>query len=318
LLKYLLTRLALAMPTVIGITFVLFMAVRFLPGDVIDVITEGKTGAGSAELRKKLEERYSLDGNLAAQYVDWMSELVSGDLGTSIVTNRSVVGEMQTRLPVTAELGALAFVFSLVVALPTGLASAIWQGSAVDYLGRSLAILLLAVPAFWLALLALTYGVAWFGWTPPLTYSDLWDEPARNLKSMWLPAGILGASLAGSTMRFTRSAVLDVLRQDYIRTARAKGLRGSTVIVRHAVRNALVPVVTIVGLQVPALLGGSVILEQIFGIPGMGTYLLNSLQQRDYPAVQAVVLVSSVAVVLTNIVVDISYSVIDPRIRHTT
>lgn len=312
---YVAQRLLLIIPTMFGVTVALFMAVRFLPGDVIDQML-GDFGAASPELRQQLEERYSLNNSIPQQYVDWFGELVTGDLGTSITSGRPVTSELQRRLPATFELGLLAMLFSLVISLPIGMVSAVKQNSAIDYASRSFAILLLSVPSFWLGLLAITYGFAWFGWTPPLRYQQLWEDPAANIKIVWVPALILGGLLSGTTMRVMRSTMLDVLREDYIRTARAKGLGPRLVVLRHALRNAVLPVVTVIGLQVPVVIGGTVILERIFSIPGMGNYLLTSLSQRDYPVVQAIVLLSATFIVITNLLIDLSYSVIDPRIRY--
>lgn len=311
---YLLRRIALVIPTLFGITVIIFMAVRFLPGDVVDQIL-GDYGAAAPETREQIRQLYGLDQNIAVQYVEWMGNLLRGDFGTSIVSGRSVGAEMQHRLEPTIQLGLMAMIASVIVAIPIGVLSAVRQGTWIDYVGRSVSILFLAVPSFWLALLVLMYGFTWFGWSPPITYQSFWDSPASNLNIMIAPALILGVNLAAITMRMTRSTMLEVLREDYIRTAWAKGLREQTVVMRHALRNAVIPVVTIIGIQVPVIVGGTVILERIFTIPGMGSYLLTSLSLRDYPVVQAIVLIASVAVVVTNIIVDISYSILDPRIR---
>jgi peptide/nickel transport system permease protein len=306
----------LILPTLFGVTVVLFMSVRFLPGDVVDQIL-GDYGAAAPEVRQQLEERYSLNDGMVQQYGDWIGELATGDFGTSILSGRPVGDELKNRLPATFELGLLALMVSLVIALPIGVLSALRQNTALDYVARTFAILLLAVPSFWLALLAITYGFIWFDWTPPLRYTKFWDDPIENLKIMWVPALILGGYLAGTTMRMTRSTMLEVLRQDYVRTAWSKGLKPRTVVVRHSLRNAIIPVITIVGLQVPLIVGGTVILERIFSIPGMGSYLLTALSHRDYPVVQAIVLISATVVLVTNLLVDLSYSWFDPRIRYS-
>jgi peptide/nickel transport system permease protein len=291
-----------------------FVAVRLLPGDVIDQMSSGY-GKNDPELRRQLARQYSLDVSMPEQYAGWVAGLARGDLGRSIATGRPISQDLVQRLPTTFELGLLAMLVSCAIALPVGVVSAVRQDTPVDYAGRSLAIGMLAIPSFWLALLAITYGFVLFRWTPPLQYSQLWEDPAANLKILWLPALILGAALAGSVMRYTRSMVLEVLRQDYIRTAWAKGLRERMVILRHALPNALIPVITVIGLQVPILVGGTVILETVFSIPGMGSFLLQAVQQRDYPVVQGVVLISAVVVVITNLIVDLSYSVLDPRLK---
>jgi peptide/nickel transport system permease protein len=313
---YVAQRFMLVIPTFLGVTIVLFMAVRFLPGDVVDQIL-GDFGAASPETRHQLEERYSLNDSIPQQYGAWLGDLVTGDLGTSIISGRPVSSEVRRRLPATVELGAFAMIFSLLIALPIGVISAVKQNSIIDFAGRSIAILLLSVPSFWLGLLAITYGFVWFGWAPPLRYEQIWDSPIQNLRIVWVPALILGGFLAGTTMRMTRSTMLEVMNEDYVRTARAKGLQEKAVILRHGMRNAILPVLTVIGLQVPVIVGGTVILERIFSIPGMGSYLLTSLSNRDYPVVQAIVLFSATLIILTNLLVDLSYSVIDPRIRYS-
>jgi peptide/nickel transport system permease protein len=312
--RSILRRVVLLVPTLLGITFVVFAAVRFLPGDAIDQISS-QSGAPNPELRRQLEEKYSLNQNIPTQYLGWMADIVRGDLGTSIGSSRAVTRELRDRLPVTFQLGVMALSVSLLISLPVGVLSAVKQDTPWDYISRTFAIGFLAVPTFWLGLIVITYGFQWFGWTPPLRYHRLWDQPVENLKTMWVPALILGASLAGGVTRLTRSMMLEVLRQDYIRTATAKGLGGRTVVVRHAVRNAIIPVVSVIGLQVPVIVGGTVILERIFSLPGMGNLMLDAISTRDYPIVQAVVLISATTVVLSNFVTDIAYSIIDPRIR---
>jgi peptide/nickel transport system permease protein len=301
----------------LGVTLVVFLAVRFLPGDVIDQIIADSGAQGDEELRAALEEEYKLTGSLPQQYLEWLGGVITGDFGESIQSRRAVMDDLRSRLPVSLELGIIAMLFSVTLALPVGVISAVKQDTWVDYLARSFAILLLALPSFWVALMAITYGYAWFGWTPPLEYRQFWDDPITNLQILWVPALILGAQLSGAVMRLTRSTVLEVMRQDYVRTARAKGLRERSVILRHAMRNAVIPVITVIGLQVGVLVGGTVVLETIFSLPGMGRYLLTSIEKRDYPVVQAVVLAAAVVVLLSNLIVDLSYALIDPRIRYS-
>ena len=303
-------------PTIIGVTLFVFMGVRFLPGDVIDQIL-ADYGPADPEVRARLEERYDLGGPIITGYVQWMGEIGRGDFGESFISGLPVASSLKRRLPVTFQLGAMAMAFSIVIALPIGVMSAVKQDSMIDYVGRSFSIALIAIPSFWIALLVITYGFNWFGWTPPLRYERLWENPLSNLRLMWVPAVILGGNLSGSIMRLTRSTMLEVMRQDYVRTARAKGLREIQVIVKHALRNAALPVITVIGLRVGVLVGGTVILERIFSLPGMANYLLTSIQQRDYPVVQATVLLSASAVIMANLLVDISYAIIDPRIRYS-
>lgn len=312
---YLVRRLALAVPTLLGISIIVFLAVRFIPGNVVDQLSQGTLDPAT---RHRLEQNYHLNGNVVTLYLQWAGGVLHGNFGQSFISNRHITDDLRSRLPVTIELGVLALVISVIIAVPTGVISALKPESALDHLCRSVAVLCIAVPSFWLGLLAITYGYAWFKWVPPLRYQSILGHPVSNLSIMAAPAIILGASLCGSVMRLTRSSVLEVTHQDYVRTARAKGLAGQRVVVRHILRNALIPVVTIIGLQVPVLLGGSVVLETIFSLPGMGSYLLSALQQRDYPTVQAVVVIAAVAVVATNLLVDLVYGLIDPRIRYGT
>jgi len=312
--RYFARRVVLMLPTLLGLTIVVFMAVRLMPGDVIDQLV-GESGTSTPELRRALEERYNLTGNAVTRYLQWVGGLLRGDLGESIVSGRPVTHHLRERMAVTVELGVLALLVSQLIALPVGVISAVRQDTIADHVARSFSILLLAVPSFWLGLMAITYGFVWFGWTPPLRYTEFWDSPGSNLRSLWVPALILGAALSGSVMRMTRSTLLEALRQDYVRTARAKGLHGRIIILRHVMRNALIPVVTVIGLQVPVIVGGTVVLESIFGLPGLGTFLLDSVQRRDYPAIQGVVLLSGTVVVVTNAIVDFTYPILDPRIR---
>lgn len=312
---YLARRGLLVLPTLIGLSFIIFAALRFIPGDAVDQII-GEGGTSTPELRAALEERYGLNGNVVIRYGEWLRDVLTGDLGTSIASDQPVTEHLRSRASVTIELGFLALLASQLIAVPIGIVSAVRQDTIVDHVARSLSILLLAVPSFWLGLLAITYGFAWFEWTPPLAYTDIWDDPLSNLRSLWVPALILGGAMSGSVMRLTRSTVIEVLRQDYVRTARAKGLRERTVIVRHLLRNAMIPVVTAIGLQIPIMVGGTVVLESIFSLPGLGTFLIDSVSRRDYPAVQGVVLLIGTVVVLTNLAIDLSYPIIDPRMKY--
>lgn len=303
-------------PTLIGISFIVFMMVRFLPGDVVDTIL-GETGSNDPELRAKLEEEYELTGNVPGQYVEWLGEVVRGDLGESLISGRSVLDEINHRAPASFELMIIAIIIGLIISVPIGVISAARQNSWGDIVGRSAAIGFLAIPGFWLGTLVITLPSRWWGWSPPLEYKDLFEDPASNLELLIIPGIILALPFSGTVMRLTRAQLLEVLRQDYVRTARAKGLRESNVVTRHALRNALIPVVTVVGLQVPVLLGGVVIMENIFGIPGIGSYIYNSILSRDYTVVQAVNLLIAVLVLVINLLVDVMYGYLDPRIRYS-
>ena len=314
---YLLKRLALVIPTLLGITLIVSLSVRFLPGNIVDQLLGDEASFVNPETRAAMEARFSLDQSPMAQYVTWTGDLVQGDLGRSLISGRAITEDLKVRLPVTMQLGLMGLIVAVIIAIPVGVISAVRQDGPIDYITRSFAVVLLATPNFWIALLAITYGFILFDWTPPLAYSKPWDDLPANIRSLWVPALILGTHATGSIMRIMRATMLETLRQDYIRTAWSKGLRERSVVMRHAFRNAFIPVITVIGLQIPSLVGGTVILERIFSIPGMGNYLLNSIQQRDYPVVQAVVLVTAFVVVFTNLIVDVTYAIIDPRIRYS-
>ena len=242
--------------------------------------------------------------------------LLQGTLGESLMSSFTVEEKIRGRLPVTIQLGVMAIVIGLVIALPVGIYSAIRQDTAADYLGRSFAILGLATPNFWLALMVVLYPAIWWGWSPSMELIPLAEDPLGNLGMFLIPSLILGTASAAATMRMTRTMMLEVLRQDYIRTAWAKGLRERVVVMRHAVKNALIPVVTLIGLQLPILIGGSVIMENIFNLPGLGRLMVVALEERDYPVVSGVNLFFATAVVLFNLVIDLLYSYLDPRVRY--
>ena len=315
--KYVLRRLALMIPTLVGLSIVVFVMVRIVPGDVVDLLT-GEFGAVSPETRAAIMEDFGLADNMVVQYINWSKDMLSGDLGTSLISGRSVTSELGTRLPVTFELGILAIVIAASFAVPIGIISAVRQNTAADYIGRSLAIGFLAAPNFWIAILLITFASKWFVWGVPSTsYPGLMDDPIANLKFMAVPASLLGLGLSGSVMRYTRSAVLEVMRQDYVRTAHAKGLPERTVITRHVLKNALIPVITVIGLQLPVVIGGTVIIESVYSIPGMGRYYITSINTLDFPVIQAINLVVATFTVFSILAVDLLYSVLNPRIRYS-
>jgi len=315
--RYILRRLLLMIPTLIGVSFVVFLIVRAVPGDVVDLIA-GDFGAADPATKEALRKEFGLEGNIVAQYVRWLGDIVQFDLGKSLISGRTVTSELQSRLPVTFQLGLMAIFFSLLIAVPIGIISAVRQDTWADYIGRSFAIGLLAAPGFWIAILLISMAGRYFTWgVPPATYVEFTDDPIANLKLMFMPALILGGGLSGSVMRFTRSTMLETLRQDYIRTAWSKGLQERVIIVRHAMRNALIPVVTVVGLQLPILVGGTVIIESVYAIPGMGRYYIAAIDSKDYPVIQGINIIVAIVVVFSNLGVDLLYSVIDPRIRYS-
>lgn len=315
--RYIARRLLLMIPTLLGVTFVVFIMVRAVPGDVIDQIL-GDYGAGDQATKEALRKEYSLDGNIASQYVRWLGNVVQFDFGKSIISNRSVMGELNNYLPVTMELSLLAILFSLLIAIPVGIISAIRQDTIIDYVARSFAIGLLAIPGFWVGIMLITMAGRYFTWgVPPRTYIPFTEDPIGNVRMLIVPAMILGAGLSGGVMRFTRSTMLEVLRQDYVRTAWSKGLRERVIITRHVMRNALIPVVTVVGLQLPVLVGGTIIIETVYSIPGMGRFYVNAVSSQDYPVIQAINVLVALVVVFANLGVDLLYSVLDPRIRYS-
>jgi peptide/nickel transport system permease protein len=265
--------------------------------------------------KDNIRERVGLDKGFVEQWWDWTSDALRGDLGTSLIGSRDVNDELKRRIPVSIELGLLALIVSIGVAVPLGVASAVMQDRWVDYGLRSFAIAMLAIPSFFLATIVIALSSRWWNYSFPTVYEDFWDDPRTNVEMVLVPAIILGIGLSGGLLRLTRAQVLEVMRQDYIRTARAKGLASHLVVLRHALRNALLPVVTVIGLNIPVLVGGSLVLEAIFGIPGVALYLFQSIQNRDFPAIIAVNMVVALVIIVVNLAVDVTYAVLDPRIR---
>lgn len=310
--RYLAQRLLLAVPTLIGASFLVFIFVRILPGGAASVIC-GTQCTNDDVIR--INQALGLDAPIHTQYVRWMGDLLRGEFGSSLLSGLSIREQLKEKIPITFELGAIAMATALLIALPVGILSAVRQDSMLDYAARVLAVGLLAIPSFWLAILLIALGARYGFWTPPLNYVGFFTDPAENLRIIIIPGLLLGAALSGTLMRLTRAQMLEVLRQDYVRTAQAKGLEGRVVVLRHALRNALLPLITIVGAQVPVLVGGSVILETVFSIPGMGRYIVDGITRSDLPVIQAVNLVVASVVILSNIVVDAAYTVVDPRVR---
>ena len=298
-------------------TIIVFLTVRFIPGDVIDVmVIQLQYTAGDID-REALKRMLGMDQPVPVQYGRWLGGIfLHGTLGQSLWRHSTVEEEIFSRLPVTIELGLLAILIGLVIALPVGIYSAMRQDTGADYLGRSVAIIGLATPNFWLAIMVLIYPTIWWGWTPPLEYIPFTEDPLGNLAGFLIPSLILGTASSAATMRMMRTMTLEVLRQDYIRTAWSKGLKERVVIVRHALKNALIPVVTLIGLQLPILIGGAVIMENLFALPGLGRLMLDALRSRDYPVVQGTNLFFATGVVLLNLLIDLIYPYLDPRVRY--
>ena len=331
---YIIRRLLLIIPTLWILTILVFLSVRFMPGDIIDVVVDRMemfAGAGMVD-REALERMLGLNVPVHVQYGRWIGVLptphwltgeshfkglLQGTFGESLMGAFTIEERILERLPVTIELGVLAIAIGLVIALPVGIYSAIRQDTAADYAGRTIAILGMATPNFWLALMVMIYPAIYWGWSPPMEYIPFTEDPLGNLGVLIIPSLILGTALAANEMRMTRTMMLEVLRQDYIRTAYSKGLKERVVVLRHALKNALIPVVTMIGMELPILVGGSVIMENIFNLPGLGRLMVDSLNERDYPVVSGVNLVFATMVVGVNLFIDLIYPYLDPRVRYS-
>jgi peptide/nickel transport system permease protein len=311
---YIARRLLLAVITILGVTFLVFAAVRWLPGNRVDVLLATGTNTGPGA-KAKLEHELGFDKPFLVQYGNWLEDVATGNLGKSLVNGQSLSFYIKEGLPVSVELGVMSLMFGIVFGVSIGVISAVKQDTWIDYLLRSFAIFLLAMPGFLIAVIVIVLASRFWNWSPPITYIPFTSDPIHNLGQFLLPAVILGFSSAAALMRFTRTAMLDVLRQDYIRTARSKGLPDRGVVLNHALRNSLIPIISIVGLFLAFIVGGTVIFESIFQLPGIGRFLFEEVNTRDYPGVQAIALIFAVVVVLTNLLTDIVYTWVDPRMR---
>ena len=289
--------------------------IRIIPGDIVDLMIGPELYVG-AEYRAELRAKYGLDQPVYVQYSNWVSQIVQGNFGMSLRNNEPVLGTIFRRLPLTAELAVLSVVLSALVAVPLGVISAVKRNSATDFVVRLIAMLGLSMPNFWLAaMLLLVTGVV-FHWQPGLLLVPPWVDPWSNLQQMAMPVIALSLALMAIVIRMTRSSLLEVLRQEYIQTARAKGLVTSAIMIRHALKNAFIPVVTVLGVQLGALLGGTVVIEVIFGLPGVGRLVIDAISARDYPMLQGTVLFIATIFALVNLLVDVAYAYLDPRIRY--
>ncbi|MBA7608061.1 Dipeptide transport system permease protein DppB [subsurface metagenome] len=326
---YLIRRALLVIPTLLLVTIIVFMLVRFIPGDVLDMMISEmseQTGEEFANI-DALRRQLGLDKPIPIQYARWLgiwpqdtgeiSGLLQGDLGKSLWTNEPIVDTLRQRLPVSIELGLFSMIIAYLIALPVGVFAATRQDSATDYSGRIFAIVMLSMPGFWLMTMVIVYPSIWWGTMPNIVYVPLTQDLAENLKQFLLPAFLTGAATSAMTMRLTRTMMLEVLRQDYIRTAWSKGLSERTVLVKHAVKNAFIPVITVMGARIPGILAGQVIIEVIFALPGVGRVLIGALNQRDYPIISGINVMIATVVLVMNVVVDITYAWLDPRIRYT-
>jgi peptide/nickel transport system permease protein len=311
--RYLAKRLVVAIPSLLIASLIVFTLPRLIPGDVVAMMLEEKAYAKDLE---ELREKLGLNRPIYVQYFEWLGRAATGNLGESLWTRRPVLEEIGQRLPITLELALLSMVVAIAIAIPVGVIAAARQDTAQDYLFRSSAILGLSIPNFWLATLIIVLPAIWWGWRPLTGYVEITKDVTAHVVQMMLPAVILGVSFSAAMMRLTRGMLLEVLRQDYVRTAWSKGLRERVIILKHGLRNAIIPVITYVGTQLPQIIGGTVVIETIFGLPGMSRFLFDAINQRDYPVIQGVNLVVVSFIVVINLVVDALYAVLDPRIRY--
>jgi peptide/nickel transport system permease protein len=311
--NYILRRLLVAIPSLLIASLIVFTLPRLIPGDVVQLMLEEKAyGKDLEELRAKL----GLDRPVYVQYFQWLGKVGRGEMGESLWTRKPVVEELTRRLPVTFTLGALAIAVAILIGIPVGIISAVRQDGVLDFFARSAAVLGLSIPGFVKAIVIILLPAIWWGWTPLVRFVDFATDPGGYVLQFILPAIILGIASAAGIMRLTRGMLLEVLRQDYVRTAWAKGQRERVVVLKHSLKNAIIPVITVLGLQVAGIAGGAVIIETIFGLPGMGQFLVEAIVQRDYPVIQGINLVIVTIIVATNLSVDLLYAVLDPRIRY--
>ena len=303
------------LPTLIGVAVITFVVMRLVPGDIVALRYAGSSVP--QDIIDKERALLGLDKPMLAQFLDWMGSLARLDFGQSLWTGNPIIDEIWVRLPLTLELAVVASAFAVVIAIPLGIVAAVKQDTWIDYAIRIVSVGGLAMPSFWIGIMLVLGTITIFGWAPPLTYTPFFEDPIANLSQLVLPAISVGYRYSAVSMRMTRSTLLDVLREDYVRTARAKGLRDTIVVVRHALRNALLPVITVVSLEFAFLIGGLVVTEQVFNLNGIGKLLVDAVAHRDYPLIQALVLLLSAVFVLVNFAVDMLYVVLDPRIRYS-
>lgn len=310
--SYVFTRLAASMVTLLVVTFIAFGAINFVPGSIVDVLA-GDQGY-TPEQAKEIEHDLGMDKALPERYAIWLGDVFKGDLGHSLKSGRNTTDIVQHTLPVTLELAVFATFITIIIGIPLGIITAIRQDKPEDHLLRGISIGFISVPSFWLGTMIIVLPSVWWHWTPPLIYKDITEDPIANLRMLAIPALILGANSAALVIRVTRSAMLEVMREDYVRTARSKGLSEMLIIQRHAIRNAMLPVITVLGGQFAFLMGGTVVVEVIFGIPGMGQAMVGAISNRDFQVITGLTLVIGAIVVAINLLIDLMYRVLDPRI----
>ncbi len=313
---YIARRLLYAIPTLLGVSIIIFLALRVIPGDPVSVMFGTQAVNIRPEDRAKIEAELGLSDPLIVQYGNWLKDIGSGKLGNSFRRADTVVGLIKARGPLTVEIAVFSMLLSWLIGLPVGIISALKQNSLIDYGSRIFTIFFLSIPSFWLASLIILGMLFQWGYGPPIGIINLWEDPIRNLQLIWGPSVVLGLAVSAYIARLTRSTLLEVVHEDYIRTARAKGLRERLVILRHALRNTLLPIVTLSGVLFGFLLGGTVVVEQAFNVPGLGKAMIEAFIELDYMVIQNLVLLYGVAFVAINLVIDISYAWLDPRIRY--
>lgn len=316
--KYIINRLLIAIPTIIGVTILIFLAMRVIPGDPLQLIiseTEGVYVLSTEELQAR-RASLGLDKSYPIQYLDWMRQVLNGDMGSSFWNKEPISGMILRRGPISAQIAIMAVVLSWLVGVPIGMLSAMWRNSLLDHLSRVGITVFIAMPSYWIGLLTILFTVLVFTWRPPITIIQVWEDPIGNLSMTLLPSLALGLGLSAAIARMARSAALEVLFEDYIRTARAKGLRETLVVWRHVFKNAMLPVVTTTGLALGGLLGGAVAVEKAFAVPGLGNLLVQGMTERDWMMIQNLVLLYGLIYVIINLVIDLSYAFLDPRIRY--
>lgn len=312
---YIARRLLVAIPVLFIVSILIFGGVRVIPGDVCALFLGAEEEIDVADC-DRIEAQLGLDKPLVTQYANWIGGVLQGDMGESMKTSTSVWSRIESRLPATIELAFLASFFSIAMALPMGIYSALKQDKFADVALRVFSISWLSMPSFWIGSMLITFPAVWWGYSTPVPFVQFWDEPLTNLEQMYIPAISLGLALAATVTRLVRSSMLEILRQDYVRTARAKGLHERVVLSRHALKNAMLPVITLIGIQVGFLLGGTVVIESLFVLPGLGTLLVEGVLTKDFPLIQGIVLFFAVIIVVVNLVVDLSYGLFDPRVRY--
>ena len=316
MLNYIIRRVALIFPTLILVSIIVFMGLRFIPGDIVDLMLSRQTQGPSGFSREEIKIYLGMDLPVHEQYLKWIGGVLRGDFGESLWTRTPVNDNLLSGLPVSLELGFMAVFLSLVIAIPVGVLAGIRPESKLDYLLRSVAIFLVCIPDFWLATMIVIYPALWWNVSPSLVYIFFWDDPLGNLGMVFLPALVLGFAFSGMIMRLTRNLVIEEMGQDYVRTAWSKGLKARVVVLRHVLKNTLIPVVTVVGIQFPFVIGGAVVVESIFGLPGLGKMMVESINVRDYPIISGINIILATVVLSVNLLVDISYAWLDPRIRY--